>query len=195
MGGCINKPSATAVSSPFNLLSNNSNVSFAATLNPPLSHPNRLVEFKDDDMERVMAQFSTEQSIRMNSLQFDHREFHRRPDALAMKLVTGQILSEVENALVKSLSEGLYLILKDSGASMSYNAAQFKNTNMKQSELSPAIIEAALTLIIEHLDQHSRLIDALGDGKIGYHDKGAMLNDRGVRMFVIEGSEKANNAK
>ena len=169
-------------------------MSLAATLNSPQSHPNRLLEFKDNDKERVMAQYSTEQSIRMNSLQFDPREFHRRPDALAMKLVTGQILSEVENALVTSLSEGLYLIFKDSGASMSYNAAQFKNTNMKQSELSPAIIEAALTHIIEHLDQHSHLIDALGDGKIGYHDKCAMLNDIGVRMFVIKGSEKANNA-
>jgi hypothetical protein len=64
---------------------------------------------------------------------------------------------------------------------------------MKQSQLSPAIIEAALTHIIENLEKHPNLIVALKEGKLGYHNRGAMLNDMGVRMFVIKGSTTNNN--
>ena len=139
----------------------------------------------------VTTQYSIEQNIRMESLHFDPREFYPRPDALEMKLVIPKILIEVETALVKSLREGLYNMIKNCDTSMSYNAAKFKSTNMKQSELSPATIEAALSHIIEHLDQYPHLIEALGIGKIGYHDKCVMLNDMRVRMLVIKGSNRS----
>ncbi|CAF3177333.1 unnamed protein product [Rotaria sp. Silwood2] len=196
MSDCSDKPSAVATPSALDLLSNNGKSSSSITSCPSSSHPNRLMEFEDKDITmRFVMQHTIESNIRTNSLQFDPREFYRRPDACTMKLLTPQILNEVEKELVKGLSEGLYRMVINNGASSSFNAAQFKNSNMKQSELSPATIEAALTHIVEHLDQHTNLITALGEGKIGYHDKGAMLNDMGVRMFVIKGQEKANNAK
>jgi len=58
---------------------------------------------------------------------------------------------------------------------------------MKESQLDVAIIEAALTHIIDHLDEHPKLVAALGTAKIGYHDKGMALEDIGTRMFVLKG--------
>ena len=167
-------------------MADSSNKSSAAgTSSTPSSHPNRLIQFKDEDpMMRAMSQYMTETNIRNKSIQFDPREFYRRPDMQTMKLLTPQILNEIEQALVKDLSNHSMLL---SGGSSSFNAAQFKNMNMKQSQLSPAIIEAALTYIIENLDKHPNVVAALKEAKIGYHDKGAMLNDMGVRMFVIQG--------
>ena len=131
MDGCADKFSAY-------LLSNNDKLSLVPTSCSTPSHLNRLFKFKDDDpMMRVTTQYSIEQNIRMESLQFDPREFYPRPDALEMKLAIPKILIEVETALVKILREGLYNMIKNCDTSMSYNAAKFKSTNMKQSELSP----------------------------------------------------------
>jgi hypothetical protein len=58
---------------------------------------------------------------------------------------------------------------------------------MKRSSLDVAIIEAALTHIIHHLDDHPKLVAALGTAKIGYHDRGIALEDIGVRVFVVKG--------
>lgn len=150
------------------------------------THPSRLVEFKDEDsMMRGMKQYLIQTNIRMNSIQFDPNEFYRRPDARTMTLLTSQILNEVEQALINNLSDKLSLT--GSGGSSAFNAAQFKNTSMKQSQLSPALIEAALTQIIENLDKYPNVVTALKKGKIGYHDKGTMMNDIGVRTFVIQG--------
>ncbi len=62
-------------------------------------------------------------------------------------------------------------------------AAQFKNAHMRNSALSPAIIEAALTYIIEHKNEFPQLLDF--KGALTYHDEGIMLNDKGVRVFVF----------
>ncbi|CAF1618065.1 unnamed protein product [Rotaria magnacalcarata] len=194
MGCCPNKSSTVMTPSVVNNPLNNEEPSIPAASCSPSSHPNRLIELKDEDiMMRLVTQHTIETNIRMNSLQFDHHEFHRRPNARTMALVTPQILSEVENELVKDLSNGLSFIVINCRATSSFNAAQFKNSRMKKSELSPSIIEAALTHIIENLDKYPKVIAALRGGKIGYHDKGAMLNDMGVRNFVIQGSATVDN--
>jgi len=63
---------------------------------------------------------------------------------------------------------------------------------MKGSQLDAAIIEAALTHIIDHLDEHPKLVAALGTVKIGYHDNCLALEDIGTRVFVLKGFA-ANN--
>ncbi len=63
-------------------------------------------------------------------------------------------------------------------------AAQFKNAHMRKSTLSPTIIEAALTYIIEHKKEFPQLLNFKDE--LSYHDRGIMLNDKGVRAFVFK---------
>jgi len=58
---------------------------------------------------------------------------------------------------------------------------------MPKSHLSTAIIEAAVTHIIDHLDEHPKVVAALGKAKIGYHHRGMALEDIGTRVFVVKG--------
>jgi hypothetical protein len=124
MGCCPNKPSAVPILSD---LSHEDLSSLSAHSCPSSSNPNRLIEFEDDDiMMRLTRQCAIESNIRLNSLQFDPGEFCRRPDACTMTLLTPQILSEVEEALIKYLSSELSLLVINSGGHLSFNAAQFK---------------------------------------------------------------------
>ncbi|CAF2958095.1 unnamed protein product, partial [Rotaria sp. Silwood2] len=96
----LNKPSAVATPSSLDLPPTNDGPPLSAISCPPSSHPNRLIEFEDNDTTmRLLMQYTTESNIRNNSLQFDPREFYRRFDVHKMELLTPQILSEVEKGL------------------------------------------------------------------------------------------------
>jgi hypothetical protein len=195
MGCCHSEPRAVPAPSILNLLPNVDQPSVHSASSPPPSHPHRLIEFGDKGNQwRTMMQVSLELNKHQNSLQIDHHEFYRRPDPRMMKLFTPPILREVEQALVTALANKIWSMTEDSGACLSYNAAQFKYLHMKWSQFSPAIIEAALTHIIENLDKYPKVVAALKTRKIGYHDEGVMLNDAGVRTFIIQGTGGADYA-
>jgi hypothetical protein len=78
-------------------------------------------------------------------------------------------------------------MMVNSSASWAFKAVSFERSQMKGSQLYTAIIKAALTHIIDHLDEHPKLVAALGTVKIGYHDNCLALEDIGTRVFVVKG--------
>ncbi|CAF1194540.1 unnamed protein product [Adineta steineri] len=159
------------------------------------THPCRLTEFDDYSLERRFAtQYTVTANIRINSpFRVDPYECYRQPDPQTMTLLTSKIIDEVEDKLVTNLSTGQLRMAADGDMSYSFKTFGFKRNVMNESQLSPTVIEAALTHIIDHLDEHPNLVAALKTAKIGYHDRGMMLDDLGVRVFVINGT-KSNNA-
>jgi hypothetical protein len=155
----------------------------------PLVHPCRLMEFEDKVTElRLMSQLTTGMNRNINSpFAFTEEESCRRPDPDTLLFLTPKILDEVEQALVKYSTVGWLNKIINSNGSCSFKAVSFKRSEMKRSSLDVAIIEAALTHIIHHLDDHPKLVAALGTAKIGYHDRGIALEDIGVRVFVVKG--------
>jgi hypothetical protein len=154
---------------------------------PPI-HPCRLTEFEIESFEhRVVLQIVTGMNRNMNSpFVLSEQESCRRPDPRTILLLTQKILDEVEQALVTSLTTGKISKMVNGSVCYSFKAVSFKKSEMEKSRLGVPIIEAALTHIIEHLDEHPKLVVALGTTKIGYHDKGMSLEDIGVRMFVVK---------
>jgi hypothetical protein len=59
--------------------------------------------------------------------------------------------------------------------------------NMRNSQLEPKIIEAALTKIIDNLDQYPQLKEIKCN--LSYNDDGTMMGVKGVRTFRVEGRE------
>jgi hypothetical protein len=157
-------------------------------------HPCRLMEFNDESLkDRLLGQFIAGMNRNMNSpLQPSEQESCRRPDPRIMSLLTSNIIDEVEQELITDLATGILSIVVNGGSCLSYKAIAIKKRVMKGSQLGPVIIEAALTHIIDHLDEHPKLVAALGRAKIGYHDNGLMLEDVGTRVFVIAGSPASN---
>eukprot|EP01006_Ploeotia_vitrea_P054994 TRINITY_DN67947_c1_g1_i1.p1 TRINITY_DN67947_c1_g1~~TRINITY_DN67947_c1_g1_i1.p1 ORF type:complete len:150 (-),score=21.80 TRINITY_DN67947_c1_g1_i1:613-1017(-) len=128
-----------------------------------------------DDAMRAFFQGQMSGSIPMQ-LQLDKNEFSRKPDPSAS--ATAEQQAQVLQALETAMTSGLYRF----GGTCRVIAAQFKNANMKQSELSPAVIEAALTYLCDHLKEHSSLASI---ANISYSDDGAGLYGDGVRVFSI----------
>lgn len=183
MGGRNSKSSADSVSKiPINI------PSYSAA---PSVHPCRLMEFGDIDVEmRVLAHITDQRNRSMNSpFVLPEEEANRRPDPRTLLLLTPKILKEVEQALIEYMTVGFGRHTKNSGACISFKGIHFKKSTMQKSSLDAAIIEAALTHIINHLDDHPTLVAALETTKIGYHDMGIALNDIGVRMFAVQGNK------
>jgi hypothetical protein len=59
--------------------------------------------------------------------------------------------------------------------------------NMRESQLEPKIIEAAITKIIDNLDQYPQLKAIKCN--LSYNDNGSMMTAKGVRTFRLEGRE------
>jgi hypothetical protein len=155
----------------------------------PSVHPCRLMEFEDKGVElRLMSQLTTGMNRNINSpFAFTEQGSCRRPDPCTLLFLTPNILNEVEQALVTYSTVGRLSKIINSRGSCSFKAVSFKRSEMNRSPLDVAIIEAALTHIIHHLDDHPKLVAALGTAKIGYHDGGMALEDIGVRVFVVKG--------
>jgi hypothetical protein len=182
MGGQHNKSSVTSSTKvPTNLPSSDSVAS---------AHPCRLIEFEEIDIKsRFTVQFTTDMNRHMNSrLIFTEKKSYRRPDPRTSLFLTPKVLKKVEQALIEYVTVGWLSRTIKSGASSSFKVAGFKKSEMNGSSLDVAIIEAALTHIIDHLDDHPNFVAALGTTKIGYHDRGLALKDIGVRVFVVKGN-------
>jgi hypothetical protein len=144
---------------------------------------------QDDDAVRRMYQFINDRNAASGTLAFDKSEFSRLPDDCnTMSQLTSEALQQVVDALHQSLTIGRNSMMVGScGPSMQFIAAQFKNGNMRESQLEPKMIEAALTKIIDNLDQYPQL-KAL-KCNLSYSDGGSMMTAKGVRTFRIEGRD------
>jgi hypothetical protein len=144
-------------------------------------------EQNSDFFMRQMAHFTLMQNLAHNALQFEGTEFWRKPDPSAMEHLESDQIQQVVSALRDALAEGgkLSLGCTKSGTVMQFIAAQFKHFAMVDSMLHPTVIEAALTKIIDRRQDYPELTD---QRIIYYHDRGQLLNDRGVRIFVVGGT-------
>jgi len=136
-----------------------------------------------------MCQFTINANAASGSLAFDKSEFSRLPDdSKTMSQLKPEDLQQVADALHHSLTTGLNAMMVGSkGGSSQFIAAQFKNMNMRESQLEPKIIEAALTKIIDNLDQYPQLKAIKCN--LSYNDNGSMMTAKGVRTFRLEGRE------
>jgi len=113
------------------------------------------------------------------SPQFDPAEFSRKPNPSAQ--ASDSQVQEVASSLKTALTTGMY---RFSGMSANVLAAQFKNSNMRQSPMSPEVIEVALTKIVEGLsDKYKEIADLC---QLSYNDDGGGIYDDGVRVFAIQ---------
>jgi hypothetical protein len=144
---------------------------------------------QDDEIVRRMCHFLVNTNAASGSLAFDKSEFSRQPDdSKSMSQLTSEDLQQVANALYRSVTSGMNsMLLGSKGGQVEFIAAQFKNTNMRESQLEPKVIEAALTKIIDNLDEYPQL-KAIKCG-FSYTDDGSMMAAKGVRTFSIKGQE------
>jgi len=110
------------------------------------------------------------------------------PDPRSAAQVTAEDVQQVAEALHSKLTTGMSaMMVGRSGSSEQFIAAQFKNANMRGSNLEPKLIEAALTKIIDDLDQFPKLEEI--KCTLSYHHDGSMMAPKGVRTFRIAGRE------
>lgn len=112
------------------------------------------------------------------SLQFDKSEFSRKVNAGSVQ-VDDKTLQEVSEAMEKGLTSGFMRF----AAEAKCIAAQWKNSNMKGSEHSTEVIEAALTHIIDNIENYPSIKKL--DWNFSYSDDGGGIYDPGVRVFVF----------
>ena len=123
----------------------------------------------------------------------DPTELKRLPDKQMELQITDEILNEVLNSLEKQLEENIFLCkFGIKGGSLCFIAAYFKATQMKTSTLSPAMIEAALTIIIDEINDKNTANDERYTVVkqslflVSYTDDDD-ANVTGVRMFQVKG--------
>ena len=122
-------------------------------------------------------------------LETDKAEYERLPDKQTESQINDKILNDVLKNLEKYLKEDTFLHkFGNQGGCASFIAAYFKATQMKTSSLSPAVIEAALTIIIHRMNDENATgndqyeIIRQSPFKISYTDNHkSQMN--GVRVF------------
>ena len=144
---------------------------------------------RDDENIRRMYQFLVDVNATSGTLAFDKNEFSRlHDDSKTMSQLTSENLQQVADALYKSLTVGMNSrMVGRSGGSIQFLAAQFKNGNMRESQLEPKVIESALTKIIDNLDQYPQLKAIKCN--LSYNDDGSMMAAKGVRTFRLDGRD------
>ncbi|CAF3993733.1 unnamed protein product [Rotaria sp. Silwood1] len=144
---------------------------------------------RDDNILRQVCQLTVDLNAASGTLAFEKSEFSRLPDdSKNMSQLTSEALQEVVDALYRSLTTGINsMMVGRSGPSVQFIAAQFKNTNMRNSQLEPKVIEVALTKIIDNLDQYPQL-KAI-QCNLSYTNDGSMMAAKGVRTFCIKGRD------
>jgi hypothetical protein len=122
-------------------------------------------------------------------LEIDKAEYERLPDKQTESQINDEILHDVLRNLEIYLKEDTFLCkFGNQGGCACFIAAYFKATQMKTSSLSPAVIEAALTIIIHRMndenatDYDQYAVIRQSPSKISYIDdhKSQM---KGVRVF------------
>ena len=144
---------------------------------------------REEELMRLLCQSAIASNAARGTLAFDKSEFSRLPaDPKTMSQITSEDVQKVADALHRSLTIGFYsMVIRESGPSAEFIAAQFKNTNMRESKLEPKVIEAALTKIIDNLDEYPQL-KAI-KCTLSYNDDGSGMAAKGVRTFCIKGRD------
>ena len=145
---------------------------------------------RNQEALRQHIQFMVETNAASGTLAFNNSEFSRLPDDSEDTLqIAPETLQQVVDALYRSLTVGIYsMMLGKKGCSVEFIAAQFKTTNMRQSQLEPRVIEGALTKIINNLDDYPQL-KAIKCNLTYTTDGSTLLAGKGVRVFCIEGTD------
>ncbi len=130
--------------------------------------------------------------VEIGPLQIDTAEYQRLPDKQIESQVTDEILTDVLQNLEKYLREDTFLSkFGTKGGSSSFIAAYFKATQMKTSSLLPAMIEAALTIIINRINDENMANDERflavkqSPFMISYTDDDESRT-KGVRVFYVK---------
>ncbi|UJR11604.1 hypothetical protein I4U23_015786 [Adineta vaga] len=147
-------------------------------------------ESREDLLRRALTDLDNI-SNDLGTFNIEDTELKRLPDQETESLVTADILNDVLNNLETFLRENIALNkLQIRGGGICFIAACFKSIQMKTSSISASIIEAALSKIINQMnnnaDQYTQLKQL--PFKISYHDDDDS-NIAGVRMFQIIGKQ------
>ncbi len=153
-------------------------------------------ENHEDFSRRAIAEMIARNAA-SGTLQIDKAEFERLPDKQTESQINDEILSEVLKSLEKYLNEDEFLCkFGTECGSIGFIAAQFKKNQMKTSSLSPAVIEAALTIIINRIndendadDERYRIVKQ-SPFKISYLDDDEFYT-KGVRVFQVEAKNRS----
>lgn len=130
--------------------------------------------------------------VEIGPLQIDTAEYQRLPDKQIESQVTNEILTDVLQHLEKYLQEDTFLCkFGTKGGSSSFIAAYFKATQMKTSSLSPAMIEAALTIITnrindENMTNDQRFITVKQSPFMITYTDDDESRTKGVRVFYVK---------
>ncbi len=128
-------------------------------------------------------------------LPFDLSEIKRVPDKQTESQVTEEILKQVLTVLDNDLNGFSVRRFEEGCTEIEFIAANYKQRLFKNSPLSPAIIEAALTMIIDRLkmsiDDEQFASVKQSPLTISYTDDNQSY-EKGVRVFRITAKEGIN---
>ena len=145
-----------------------------------------------ESLDQCLRRLTTEMIPIYNEiglLQIDKAEYERLPDKQTETQVNDEILNEVLISLEKYLKEDSFLYkFGIYGGSVSFIAAYFKGTQMKTSSLSSAMIEAALTTIINRINDEQYAVIQQLPFMISYTDEDESRM-KGVRVFQVKKKE------
>lgn len=140
----------------------------------------------DTDFQHRFIFEMAQMNAQSGSLQFDVSEFTRLPVKETEYLITPAILGEVYNCLYNELSSDSRMATMARLATFTqYIAAQIKNSipELKQNTLlTPILIEAALTIIIDKQDEYYHNLTSKLGFEISYTDCSS-FHQQGVRVF------------
>ncbi len=147
-------------------------------------------ETSEDFHRRIIAEMIAYNAAH-GTLAFDKAEFERLPEKQTESQVEDEIFKNVLKVLENYFKSDDLSFCRTSSAEIHFIAAQFKNTQMKESPWSPAVIEAALTMIIDRMNNENTSNDEQyvelkqSQLAISYTDN----SDRyvkGVRVFTVK---------
>jgi len=154
------------------------------SLNLKVFEIKRKVGENDYDFHRRKTAANITFNTQHATLYFDKNKFEHLPDKQTELEVTDEILKDVLTHLEK------HVTLNAAFIPVEFIAAQFKNVQMETSPLSVTIIEAALKMIFDRLNDENmdndELYIALKQAPVSFSYKyGSHLDTRGVRVFKM----------
>jgi hypothetical protein len=151
----------------------------------------RKLSESDHDFHRRMIAKIIISNAKHGILHFDENKFERLPYKQIELQITDKILKNVlihleKHIILHRMGEGNAALI-----SVQFTAAQFKNIQMKTSSLPVAIIEAALTMIIDRLNDENLANDepyvALKQVPVSFsYTHNSQLYAKGVRVFKMK---------
>lgn len=120
---------------------------------------------------------------------YDLAETERIPETQTESQVNENILEEVLSHLTKYLNEYVLRQFKAGCVRAIFLAAAFKNGRMSTSPLSPAVIEATLTIIIRQMNEYPSLTKL---PLLLWYTDDSNTFPKGVREFSVTAKEGIN---